>query len=181
MRIVLLSHFLQILIMEEKIKPQITLSKQWILRLNKSQIGHFVAFERFDFYDKIIGVSIVLFSGITTGLLLFDFNNLDKGSVNILILVFSLLTSIASSLHAFLGLRRKADLHKSKASKYGALKRNIEVFLVHENQDFDTFLKSIETQWSIIADDSPVTPRKIRDMSKSIIQNDISDQQELMK
>lgn len=167
--------------MAENTEPQITLSKQWILRLNKSQVGHFIAYEKFNFYDKIIGVSIVLFSGITTGLLLFDFNNLDKSSINILILVFSLLTSITSSLHAFLGLRKKADLHKSKASKYGDLKRGIEVFLVNEQQGFDSFLRSIETQWSLIADDSPVTPRKIRSMSKSIIQSDISDEEELIK
>lgn len=161
--------------------PQINLLNQWILRLNKAQVGHFMAYEKYYSYDQILGILIVLFSGVTSGLLLFNFSSIDQLKLEIITIISSLFTAIISSLKATLFMGTKAESHKSKASQYGALKRNIEKEMTDTQQDLKAYINHIEAQWAIIAGDSPVTPRKIRKKSKEILRDDKSDEEEFIQ
>lgn len=150
------------------------ITDSWRFRLNKAQIGHYISCERYQWWNTTIGILSVLFSGTTTGLLLLDFNSLDKAYLKTIIIILSLLAALTTSLQTFLRLGDKAELHRSRASRYGSLKRSIELFAIKEykQEELSIFLKDVESKWAMIAEDAPVTPKRIRQHIKNILKEE---------
>lgn len=156
-------------------EEQVKYAKESVLRLNKSQIGHYITSENYDKWHGRLGIWSVVISAVTSGLLLFDYQSDPENSLKFYIIVSSIIASVLTSLLAFLGLENKSFLHRSKANQYGSLKRKVETFVAKGDQDFGTFAEALESEWNLIANDSPVTPRKYRSLAKEVLTEDNED------
>lgn len=135
----------------------------WKIRLNKAQIGHYISTERYGRLHYLLGVPLVGVSAFVSASLFLDHDQIPQYLRNVVVFL-SITTTIIASLQTFLRLGEKSELHRAKAAKYGNLKRTVESFLAidHTEEEVKIFLEKVDTEWSHITDDAPVTLRSIR-------------------
>lgn len=152
----------------------------WKMRLNKAQIGHYISTERYGRFHYILGVPLVGTSAFVSASLFLDHNQISQLLRNIVIFL-SIATTIIASLQTFLRFGEKSELHRAKASKYGTLKRNVERFLAinHTDEEIKIFLEKIDTEWSHITADAPVTARSIRKEVTDILSKEREERKKL--
>ena len=155
--------------------------KETIHRLNKSQIGHFIASENYSKWNFFLGIASVIVSAITSALLLFDYQSDNNSNLKNIIITTSIIASVLTSLLAFLRLENRSSLHRSKANQYGSLKRKVEIFTAKADGDFTSFINLLQSEWNLIANDSPVTPRKYRSQAKEVLAEDDEDASKFIK
>ena len=148
-------------------------AKEWEVRLNLAQAGHYAASEKYMFINNILGVPLVVLSSFVSAFLFFDQPGAQEW-INLALKISGLIVAILASLQTFMRPAEKAEMHRVKATKYGGLKRKIEQFLCQgaSESDWPIFSKEVITEWNGIADDSPVTPQSLRKKVKSIITTD---------
>lgn len=154
----------------------------WEIRLNKAQIGHYIATERFLFLHRILGVPLVALSTFVSISLFLDFS--QNNGLKFMIIGSSVLTSVLASLLTFLKPSELADSHRAKTAKYGSLKRKIEAFIALESaskNQINSFLQDLQMQWDNVAEDAPVTPKSVRDEISKLIQVEIDEQKNIHK
>jgi hypothetical protein len=99
----------------------------WYRRARQSQLSHYVVAARYSALSRRLGVPSVLLSAATGTAL---FATLKDGwatpTVQISLGCVSLLAAVLSALHTFLNYGQRADQHRAAASRYGAIRREME-------------------------------------------------------
>lgn len=133
----------------------------WKNRLHTAQAGHYMATEKFLKYSQYIGIPLAVITTIV-GTSLFMEDGIFHSYITP---VLSCIAALLASIQAFIKPAEKAELHRQKATKYGALKRKVEKFLSsnHSDQDKRIFLDNLGIEWDHIASDTPLTPLKMRE------------------
>jgi len=149
---------------------------EWKERLNEAQTGHYAASEKFSRINNLLGLPLVILSSFVSAFLFFDQNTYY---LSVFLKVAGLLVAVLASIQTFIRPSEKSEQHRFKATKYGGLKRKVEIFLIKhqeqespKSQEFFDFCKEVVMEWNSIAEDSPVTPQHIRDKAKVISDND---------
>jgi hypothetical protein len=151
--------------------------QEWETRLNVAQVGHYAAAERYLRLSAVLGMPLVVLSSFVSAFL---FLNQPSALLDVLLRTGGVLVAVLASVQAFVRPAEKAELHRIKATKYGGLKRKVEVFLFQQAppEEFLRFSKELMTEWDAIAEDSPTTPNRIRKRIKSIIDMDLHRKQQ---
>jgi len=150
------------------------LLENWLKRTQYSQTGHYIASEKLLRMHYFIGIPLITLSTFVGTGLFYSLLENSSSSLKILLTIASLLTTILASLQTFLRLSEKSEKHRSKAVVYGALKREIEQKKVDcPEKEIHNFIEDIRKRWDLVAQDSPITPHKIRKDIKKIIRDDI--------
>ena len=158
------------------------LQKSWIVRLNKSQVGHYKSSEYYKSMQQLIELAIIISTSVLTVLIISELSiesesTLDK--LQIVNVTISVLLTALISYKSFARLDVKKDLHNRTAVRYGKLKRSIEmIHLDPNNYTIDKF-KYLKIEWDSIVEDAPITSVSFRNKAKEIIQKDIDDFNEL--
>jgi hypothetical protein len=150
----------------------------WTLRLTKAQIGHYLATERYVKLHYTIGILLVISSTFVSSSF---FQQTKTGIVNYILIGVSISSTILASFQTFIRPSEKAEIHRSKASKYGVLRRKIELFSSgkHSHEEIIIFLDRLQEDWNHVAGDAPLTPKAIRTKIKEILQKEIKDDDEI--
>lgn len=140
--------------------------REWKNRLDVAQAGHYRQSEIYAVFNLIIGVPLVVLSSFVSTVLFID-PTVDPTAhtVDLCARVAGALVAVIASIQTFVRPVEKAEQHRSKAAKYGSLKRKLEFFAARKSQDQnleEEFLQNFETSWDSIAEDSPTTPWWVR-------------------
>jgi len=144
--------------MNDKINQRL---KKWEIRLYTAQTGHYIASEKYQNIHTIIGLPLVILSTFVSAFLFF---NSDVFWHALFLKISGLVVAIFASIQTFLRPAEKAEMHRSKATKYGKLKRSIELFRnsQFDEDQFQKFCQNFTFEWNAIAEDAPVTAQSIR-------------------
>lgn len=152
---------------------QKSLIKEWSYRCNKSQIGHYITSERYSKLHYLIGLILILLTTVVTSSL---FLNASNDIVKLFIIITSISASVLATIQTFITPSEKAEIHRSKAGKYGALKRKLEQYMITNNgANFNSFTTTVRAEWDSIAENSPTTPKGIRDKIKNVITKEMQE------
>ncbi|MCB1065504.1 MAG: SLATT domain-containing protein [Verrucomicrobiae bacterium] len=146
--------------------------QQWEVRLTSAQTGHYVASERYSRLNNLLGMPLVILSSFVSAFLFADQSN---SVISLFLKCAGIAVALLASIQTFVRPAEKAELHRVKATKYGSLKRKVETFLATEKSEEDllSFFKVLVAEWNAIAEDSPVTPHRIRQEIKKVIGEDL--------
>lgn len=139
------------------------LKKQWLERLNSAQAGHYLAYEEYALASNVIGYILVISSALVSAFMFFSPSE-NQELIGVAFKGLGVIVAILAPLQTFMRPAEKAEIHRAKAAKYGNLKRRIEKFcsLKKTESEWDFFSSEILVEWNGLAEDSPVTPNRIR-------------------
>lgn len=155
------------------------LVKEWEIRLTKAQVGHYLAAELFQKVHLIVGSALIILSSLVTAFL---FINTENDVVLNLIITASIISTILAGIQTLIRPSEQSEIHRSKATSYGSLRRKIElhIALASTDVDYQLLLNDIRSEWDGISGNSPVTPNKLRVKVKDILKEDNIDESDLV-
>ncbi len=145
--------------------------EEWEVRLNGAQAGHYMSCEKYQRLNNVLGIPLVILSSFVSAFLFFDNVNFF---ISLFLKISGVIVVILASLQTFIRPSEKAEMHRVKASKYGSLKRKVEVAVkqsLNTDESLDLITQLI-SEWNIIAEDAPVTSHNIRKKIQDIIDDD---------
>lgn len=150
----------------------------WDIRLTKAQVGHYIAAERYLFYHSLVGIILVISSTFVSSSLFLDTKiGLLKNSI----ITASVVSTILAGIQTLIRPSEQAEIHRSKAVKYGMLRRKMELFSATPKTDDleENFLLELRTEWDNIADNAPITPRRLRQTAAKVLSQDFTENTDL--
>lgn len=137
----------------------------WYKRVIKEQITHVEAARRFANRNYAIGIPSIALSAIVGTALFANLDEKDFGTAyRIGIGAVSCLAAVLSSLQTFLGFAQRSERHRQSASRFAAIRREIEqtITLTLGNCDNpDEFLKQLRDKIDAATENSPEIPTMI--------------------
>lgn len=118
--------------------------------------------ERYLWWNFFIAMPLVALSVIVASFIFFQAPPEDMRAISLKIA--AIVVTVLSSLQILIRPSEKAEQHRTKASRYGCLKRKIELLSLKSNTDDDwkDMAKELMHEWNSIAEDSPLTPNYAR-------------------
>lgn len=141
------------------------LIRDWKKRLHNAQIGHYKCSEKLYDYANFTGFLLISTTTTVTALLFFDTSGPHQNCWLLLQFFLSVLSAGLASVVSFVRFAERAELHRSAASRYGKLRRQLEFLDTYKNsQDVPTIkdkLKLLRIEWEYVSEDAPLTPKSV--------------------
>lgn len=148
------------LTIDEKLNPLID---DWSVRLKNAQIGHYKCSERLYLFANVTGFLLILTTTLVTALLFFDTDGPNKDQWQLLLFTLSVTSAALASIVSFVRFAERAELHRSAASRYGKLRRQLEFLNTYRDKQQDSQvkekLKLLRIEWEYVSSDAPLTPK----------------------
>ncbi len=145
----------------------------WYRRARESQFAHYAAAARYSARSRLLGIpSVVLSAAVGTTLFATLGRNGASANLRIAAGLVSLFAAVLVALQTFLGLAELADKHRSAASTYGAIRREIEQHqaLPPATRDaVQSTMAALRKRLDEIASSSPDVPESIWDKAQKAI------------
>lgn len=134
---------------------------EWYGRVDSAQRAHYVSAERFRRRSFWLGIPTVILS-LVVGSSVFAALKLQPGPrLQMLVGFLSLSAAVLAGLQTFLGYPERSERHRVAAAKYGALGREMEMYLATGAIANSTEIKGLKTRIDALAIDSPVNTREV--------------------
>jgi hypothetical protein len=144
----------------EKLNSLIT---DWKARLKNAQVGHYKCSEKLYFFANLTGFLLILTTTLVTALLFFDTTGPNENAWNLLLFILSVLSAGLAGIVSFVRFAERAELHRSAASRYGKLRRQLDFLDTYRNSQEKSQvkekLKLLRIEWEYISADAPLTPK----------------------
>lgn len=135
-----------------------SLINNWLTRLHDAQTGHYVCSEKLYSKANITGYALILSSTIVTAMLFADVD----GFLKLFLVIMSVISAMLSGVVSFARFAEKAEQHRSTASCYGKLRRQLEKLNSTksklDNNELDKQLKILRIEWEYTSRNAPLTP-----------------------
>lgn len=134
------------------------LMEDWHKRLCNAQKGHYKCSESLYCKANWSGYFLILTTTIVTAMLFMD----TQGCTKVFLVLMSIISAVLSGVVSFARHAEKAEKHRSAASSYGKVRRQLE----HLNSKRTTMevnaiqdkLKLLRIEWEYISDNALLTP-----------------------
>jgi multisubunit Na+/H+ antiporter MnhF subunit len=138
--------------------------RDWYRRARESQFAHYAAASRYAMLARLLGIpSVVLSAAAGTAL----FASLQKETASfdlrLVLGLVSVLAGVLAALQTFLGFGERADRHRTAASAYGAVRRDIEQHRALPPQtaeSVEALLSRLRGRLDAIAEKAPDVPER---------------------
>ena len=148
----------------------------WYNRVRFAQFAHYETAKTYDRLNYWLGVPVVILSTLVGTSVFANIGKLVDEKIQISIGLTSVLAATLASLQTFFRFSEKAEKHRISASKYGALRREIEEDLVSlEGFDRDEVKKVTEMirhKLDKLSDESLHIPHNIWSKRQKVIEDD---------
>ena len=143
-----------------------SLIKDWLLRLHHAQIGHYIISETLYKKADLLGYGLIISSTIVTAMLFLETEGYEK----LFLIIMSIIAATLSGVVSFGRFAEKAEQHRSAASSYGKLRRQLEKLSKTIDKisfsEIDAKLKVLRIEWEYVSQNAPLTPRSAIDKIK---------------
>ncbi|MCT4627723.1 SLATT domain-containing protein [Halodesulfovibrio sp.] len=153
------------------------LAMSWLERLHDAQMGHYILSEKQQGIGSGLGFFLTVFTVIITALTFY------QNTSDVYKWFFAILCSFAtilSAIQSFYRPSQRSEIHRSQASRYGALKRDLELLLAKKGitpTEFVSQLNEIKKEWDAVAGESPLTDfdtlKEIKKKKKQLAEDDL--------
>lgn len=131
--------------------------------MNNAQIGHYKCSENLYFLANLTGFLLILTTTLVTALLFFDTTGPNEDYWNLLLFILSVLSAGLAAIVSFVRFAERAELHRSAASRYGKLRRQLEFLDAYretqEDKKIKEKIKLLRIEWEYVSADAPLTPK----------------------
>jgi len=153
------------------------LLNKWRMRALESQASHYESAKVLKNGNYWLGIPVIIFSTFIGTSIFSTLESSVEIKVRTIIGIVSFLTALLASLQTFLRLAERAERHRSIASKYGAICREIEQVLTYLDSDDDLnekLVSDIRKELDNISEEAPEVTRRIRKRALEIVGNAMS-------
>lgn len=95
-------------------------------RARESQIIHYECGSHYERWNYLLGVSAMILSAVVGTAIFTSLDAADIGNYKILIGLISVLVTIVTALHTFLGYAQRSEKHKAAAAGYSSIRKTLE-------------------------------------------------------
>jgi hypothetical protein len=152
-----------------KDKQEILLT-DWFRRARESQMIHYECGSHYERWNYLLGVPAMILSAVVGTAVFTSLDATDIGNYKILIGLISMLATIVTALHTFLGYAQRSEKHKAAAAGYSSIRKTLErIKTTPENyaENFDNEMAVMQSEFDNLATSSPSVPESI---GKNVIQ-----------
>jgi len=150
---------------QQKIHEKII--NQWYNGVRIRHKAHFVLASKYERRNLWFGFPIVILTAITGTSIFASFESSPEPWMKILVGCLSILAAVLASLQTFLGYNQEAEQHKNAATKFGALRRELEERISLDQYQIDKiFIEDFRKRWDSLEQESPNIPSIIYDKYK---------------
>lgn len=148
------------------------LLEDWYRRLRYAQYAHYEAAKAFDCMNYWLGIPVVVLSTFVGTSVFASLGKLVDATVQISIGLISVLAATLASLQTFLRFSERAEKHRVAASKYGALRREIEELLATGGPIPPEAITPLRLGIDRLAEDAPHVPNRIWSKRQTVLEED---------
>lgn len=137
---------------EPEFRSSADVLQRWLKRARESQLSHQLMAENLQSIHRWLGmltIGITAIAGATT--LLATLGDVSK----VLLALFTLIAAILSSLHTFLKLEDRINLHRVSGAGYSHVRRKLELASALDAGEQASRLKEAESELNRLASESP--------------------------
>jgi hypothetical protein len=142
-----------------------TILQQWYNGIRISHRAHYEAARQFEVRNLYLGVPIIILTAASGTSILATLGAETDVRAKALIGGLSILASILASLQTFLRYSEMAERHKTVATKYGILRRELDELMLTPQEGKSLkpeFITDFRKRWDAVDEESPSIPDKIR-------------------
>jgi hypothetical protein len=136
----------------------------WLKRAREQIFSHYASEERYAKLHLYLGVPSAFFSAVVGTVVFASLQKDVSGWVKIALGLISIVAAVMIALQTFLKYSQLSDRHRVTASKYSAIRREIELLLEFQEsgkaQDFST-LDAIRAKLDKAAEEAPNVPSHV--------------------
>lgn len=143
-----------------------TVLQQWYKGIRILHRAHYEAARQFEVRNLYLGVPIIILTAASGTSILATLGVETDVKAKIIIGGLSIVASILASLQTFLRYSEMAEKHKTVATKYGILRRELDELILIPPKGKSLkpeFITDFRKRWDAIDEESPSIPDKIRE------------------
>jgi hypothetical protein len=149
------------------------LLSDWYRRIRFAQFAHYEAAKSYDRMNYGLGIPVVILSTFVGTSVFANIGSTVDASFQILIGLISVIAATLASLQTFFRFSEKAEKHRAAASKYGALRREIEeVMVLCSQEDIKDTIPSLRLRIDKLSEEAPHIPHRIWAKRKNVLKDD---------
>ena len=145
----------------------------WYRRIRFAQFAHYEAAKSYDRMNYGLGIPVVILSTFVGTSVFANIVSTVDARFQILIGLVSVVAASLASLQTFFRFSEKAEKHRTAASKYGALRREIEEIMVLCNQEeLKDSISNLRSRLDKLSEEAPHIPHQIWAKRKTVLKDD---------
>jgi len=139
------------------------LLEEWLFRIRRAQQAHYESATRFARLNYWLGVPAIALSAVVGTSVFAALGKETAISIKIAIGVASVTAAILMALQTFLNYPQRAEKHRSVATRYGTMRREIEKKLSFPlpKRELEAYIETLQAQWNKCNEDCPTVPKRI--------------------
>ncbi|WP_064608102.1 SLATT domain-containing protein [Photobacterium sp. J15] len=159
--------------------------KNWLDRITKAQIGHYMRAEKLNWRADWTGYLLVFCTVFVTAMSFFSYTGnlngieaitiplikwkVNSSNMQYVVIFVGGLSAILSGVVSQARFAARAEQHRAAAGRYGNTRRKIERLLTKlntgnlEGLDIENEIDKIELEWNFTSADAPLTKKKVID------------------
>jgi hypothetical protein len=137
---------------------------EWHAGIRINVLAHYECSKVFADYHRLLGYPTVIFSALAGTAFVSSLNNSRLWLAQALAVLLSLAVTVLASLQTFLRYAERAEKHKTAATEFGKLRRELEEILAFVPDGgilAEDEMKSIRIKWGELSTHAPAIPNKI--------------------
>jgi hypothetical protein len=140
------------------------LIEEWRAGIRISVLAHYECAKVFDRYHQRLGYPTVILSAVAGTTFVTTLNDSSLGWARNAAIVLSLSVTVFASLQTFLRYSERSEKHKTAATEFGKLRRELEqiIALIPDGESVAKHeIESIRTKWGELSTHAPAIPNRI--------------------
>ena len=125
------------------------LLEEWIFRIRRAQQAHYESATHFARLNYWLGVPAIALSAVVGTSVFAALGKETAISIKIAVGVASVTAAILMALQTFLSYSERAEKHRTVATRYGIMRREIErkLALPPAKRELEAYIESLQVQW----------------------------------
>lgn len=151
------------------------LLEEWLFRIRRTQQAHYESatlFARRNYWLGIpaIGLSAIVGTSVFTAL-----GKETEVAIKLAVGFASITAAILTALQTFLRYPERAEKHRMVATRYGAMRRELEkkLALPPTRREIEAYIDGVQVQWDKCNEDCPTVPKSIWHRTKAEIKMNV--------
>ena len=145
------------------------LLEEWLFRIRRAQQAHYESATHFARLNYWLGVPAIALSAVVGTSVFAALGKETAISIKIAVGVASVTAAILMALQTFLSYSERAEKHRTVATRYGTMRREIEkkLALPPAKRELEAYIESLQVQWDKCNEDCPTVPKSIWHRTKA--------------
>ena len=142
------------------------LATDWYRRVRESQCAHYECGKMYDRLNRLVGIPTIILSATVATTVFATFDHSATGRMRLILGSLSVAATVLASLQTFMTFAERADRHRLAGSKYGSIRRDLELlrtFPPSVETEVQKTVEAIKKKLDDLASSAPHIPSRIKE------------------